>query len=219
MDQPVREDGTSASPVSTMSIAEAVERACRRDLSGFANVYEYYKTMFERRLSYQVGNQDVAYELYQEAFTRLWRSPPKSLSISEFEKLLTTIMKNLVADYVRHKKRIQFVKWPESEPDDPSGYTLLGRLSEDSKEEHVCMKMCLAQALAQMSKRYRTCVLFHYLWGLSYQEVAQTLGIDERTVRSNVSRGRKQLRKLYLRLMEDGSSVKGEGASNGTSTL
>jgi RNA polymerase sigma-70 factor (ECF subfamily) len=219
MDQPVPEDGTFTSLGITMPIAEAVERACRGDLVGFAIVYEHYKTMFERRLFYLVGNQEVAYEIYQEAFLRIWRSLPKSLYISEFERWLTTIIRNLAFDYLRQEKRIQFIQWPESESDDPNEYALHGKLSEDSKEEDVCMRMCLAQALAQMSEQYRICLILHGLWGLPCQEIAQRLGVGERTVRSNLSRGREQLRKLYLRLMEDGSSVKEEGASNGASTL
>jgi len=63
-----------------------------RDRLGFAVVYEHYKPIFEKRLFHLIGDREAAYDLYQDAFLRVWRSPPRISSLSEFEKWLNTVM-------------------------------------------------------------------------------------------------------------------------------
>ena len=62
-------------------------------------------------------------------------------------------------------------------------------------------QQCVRQALASLSQPYRTVVVLREIEELSYEEIAQVLGISEGTVKSRLVRGRELLkRKLASRL-------------------
>ncbi len=52
----------------------------------------------------------------------------------------------------------------------------------------------MQQALAALAPEYRAAVVLCDIEGLSYEEVASTLGVKLGTVRSRIHRGRAQLR-------------------------
>jgi RNA polymerase sigma-70 factor (ECF subfamily) len=60
----------------------------------------------------------------------------------------------------------------------------------------------LVAALAGLSERYRRPIVLHDLQGLTYNEVAQTLGCPVGTVMSRLHRGRGLLREALAHLAE-----------------
>jgi RNA polymerase sigma factor (sigma-70 family) len=54
----------------------------------------------------------------------------------------------------------------------------------------------VARALALLPASFREAVVLRDLQGLSYQEIAEVLGVRVGTVRSRIARGREQLRAL-----------------------
>jgi RNA polymerase sigma-70 factor, ECF subfamily len=190
---------------------KTVRLACReKNRPAFAMLYEQYKKPLGKYLMARVNDQEVAYELYQNTFMQAWQfiSPEKE---SYFDKWLYTIAHNLVVDHIRHKAVIEFLRLPENEPDEPKDYLLFTRLSIGGHEELICDRLCLEQALAAMSPKYRACVQLQVIGGLSQHEISEKLGIDVKTVRSNVYRGFIQLRNIYMEMMSDqGRTMKGE---------
>ena len=102
---------------------------------------------------------------------------------------------------------------PENEPNEPKEYELYThpRLSEAGHEEKVCDQLLIEAALAMMSAQYRECVLLQDDWGLTQREIASKLGISASTVSSNVSRGYKQLREIYTKLLSERDMAKKRG--------
>lgn len=75
------------------------------------------------------------------------------------------------------------------------------RLAEAPAQVGQLLRRELAQALEQLPQEQREVILLVALDGMSYGEVAETLGIAQGTVMSRLSRGRQRLR----RLMEEGA--------------
>jgi RNA polymerase sigma-70 factor (ECF subfamily) len=180
-----------------LPLAEAIEKAQARDHAAFERLYEHYRIPLWRRLFYLIGNKESAYDLFQEAFLRVWKSLPEKRAEVQFEPWLYRIAKNLAIDYLRSTKQLTFLSLPESESDEPKEYALFGLLSSAGHEESICEMMCIQQALERMSPQYRVCVLLQDVWGYSQHEIAESLAISEKTVSSNVSRGHKQLHMAY----------------------
>jgi RNA polymerase sigma-70 factor (ECF subfamily) len=61
--------------------------------------------------------------------------------------------------------------------------------------EHAERQKIVRRALAGLPQPYRTVVVLRELEGLSYEEIAQVLGIAEGTVKSRLMRGRELLRR------------------------
>jgi RNA polymerase sigma-70 factor (ECF subfamily) len=148
------------------------------------------------RLAYRLtGNQHDAEDLTQEVFVRVFRSLP-SYTPGTFEGWLHRITTNLFLDMARRRQRIRF---------EGLGGQAVGLLRDDEPTPAQAfdarhLDTDVQQALEALAPEYRAAVVLCDIEGLSYEEIAATLGIKLGTVRSRIHRGRAQLRAaLYHR--------------------
>ena len=142
------------------------------------------------RLAYRLtGNPHDAEDLTQDVFVRVFRSL-SSYTPGTFEGWLHRITTNLFLDQVRRKQRIRFdgladdaaERLPGREPGPAQVY-------DDTHFDDDVQR-----ALDALPPDFRAAVVLCDIEGLSYEEIAATLGIKLRTVRSRIHRGRAQLR-------------------------
>jgi RNA polymerase sigma-70 factor (ECF subfamily) len=142
------------------------------------------------RLAYRLtGNQHDAEDLTQEVFVRVFRSL-SNYTPGTFEGWLHRITTNLFLDQVRRKQRIRF----EGLADD-AAERLRGREPSPAQvyDDHH-LDGDIQSALDALAPEYRAAVVLCDIEGLSYEEIAATLGVKMGTVRSRIHRGRAQLR-------------------------
>lgn len=209
----VRSTDTGTGASNAMRLAINIAMAKAGDESAFTWLFEYYKGSLGGRLYRLVHDQETAYDLYQEVFITVFNEFKKKTSIPDFQRWLYRVAKNRAIDYLRREKLLEFVPLSETKTDDPEEYTLSGLLREEGHEERIVERECLKQALAEMSPQYRICVLLQEEWGYLQKEIAVMLGITEKAVSSNVTRGRKQLYIAYLRAIEHIDTVRKGGQS------
>ena len=143
------------------------------------------------RLAYRLtGNQHDAEDLTQEVFVRVFRSLP-SYTPGTFEGWLHRITTNLFLDMARRRQRIRF---------EGLGDQAVGLLRDDEPTPAQAfdarhLDTDVQQALEALAPEYRAAVVLCDIEGLSYEEIAATLGVKLGTVRSRIHRGRSQLRK------------------------
>ncbi|MBY8884178.1 RNA polymerase sigma factor SigE [Streptomyces sp. PTM05] len=142
------------------------------------------------RLAYRLtGNQHDAEDLTQEVFVRVFRSL-STYTPGTFEGWLHRITTNLFLDMVRRRQRIRF---------DALGDDAAERLPsrEPSPAQHFSdthFDADVQQALDTLAPEFRAAVVLCDIEGLSYEEIAATLGVKLGTVRSRIHRGRSHLR-------------------------
>jgi len=142
------------------------------------------------RLAYRLtGNRHDAEDLTQETFVRVFRSL-SSYTPGTFEGWLHRITTNLFLDQVRRKQRIRM----EAMGDDDGLYPARPDSSPERGFEHANLDHDVQRALDALSPEYRAAVVLCDIEGLSYEEIAVTLGIKLGTVRSRIHRARSQLR-------------------------
>lgn len=143
------------------------------------------------RLAYRLtGNQHDAEDLTQEVFVRVFRSL-STYTPGTFEGWLHRITTNLFLDMVRRKQRIRFDALGEDAAErlpsrEPSPQQVFNDAHFDADVQ---------QALDTLAPEFRAAVVLCDIEGLSYEEIAATLGVKLGTVRSRIHRGRSQLRK------------------------
>lgn len=143
------------------------------------------------RLAYRLtGNPHDAEDLTQEVFVRVFRSL-HTYQPGTFEGWLHRITTNLFLDTARRKARIRFDALPEDADNrlpSPIGSaeSVLAAHSFDADIEN---------ALAELPPEFRAAVVLCDIEGLSYEEIADALGVKMGTVRSRIHRGRAMLRK------------------------
>ncbi|AKK02826.1 RNA polymerase sigma factor SigE [Corynebacterium epidermidicanis] len=141
------------------------------------------------RLAFRLsGNQHDAEDLTQETFMRVFRSI-KSYQPGTFEGWLHRITTNLFLDMVRHRAKIRMEALPEDYERVPGT-----DLTPEQAYNVANLDPALQAALDGLSPEFRVAVVLCDVIGMSYDEIADTLGVKLGTVRSRIHRGRSQLR-------------------------
>src|SRR3954452_19172759 len=161
------------------------------------------------RLAYRLtGNPHDAEDLTQDVFVRVFRSL-SSYTPGTFEGWLHRITTNLFLDQVRRKQRIRF----DGLADD-AAERLPGREPTPAQvfdDQH--FDADVQRALDALPPDFRAAVVLCDIEGLSYEEIAATLGIKLGTVRSRIHRGRAQLRAALAHRAPRSSAVQHEPGS------
>ncbi|MFS0705379.1 RNA polymerase sigma factor SigE [Cellulomonas sp. 179-A 9B4 NHS] len=143
------------------------------------------------RLAYRLtGNRHDAEDLTQETFVRVFRSL-HTYSPGTFEGWLHRITTNLFLDMARRRQRVRI----ESIGDDTERWSSPDTLSTPERAfENTHLDHDVQRALDALPPEYRAAVVLCDIEGLSYEEIAVTLGIKLGTVRSRIHRARARLR-------------------------
>jgi RNA polymerase sigma-70 factor (ECF subfamily) len=147
------------------------------------------------RLAYRLsGNPQDAEDLTQETFVRVFRSLA-NYQPGTFEGWLHRITTNLFLDLVRRRQRIRFDALPEDTERMPGSAPSPEQVYADSY-----LDPQVQAALDALPPDFRVAVVLCDIEGLTYEEIAATLGIKLGTVRSRIHRGRVQLREALAHL-------------------
>ena len=143
------------------------------------------------RLAYRLtGNPHDAEDLTQEVFVRVFRSL-SSYTPGTFEGWLHRITTNLFLDQARRKAKIRF----DALADDAETRIPSRAVAPDMQVMNGLFDEDVERALAELPPDFRAAVVLCDIEGLSYEEIADVLGLKLGTVRSRIHRGRTMLRK------------------------
>ena len=144
------------------------------------------------RLAYRLtGNVHDAEDLTHDVFIRVFRSL-HTYQPGTFEGWLHRITTNVFLDKMRRKQRIRFDALT-----DEWAARLPGRSpSPEQVYADTHLDGDIQEALNALPPHFRAAVVLCDIEGLTYEEVAETLGIKLGTVRSRIHRGRARLREL-----------------------
>ena len=142
------------------------------------------------RLAYRLtGNRHEAEDLTQEVFVRVFRSLD-TFRPGTFEGWLHRITTNLFLDQARRRRRIRFESLPDNAGDRLPGSMAAPDLSFSDQ----IFDDDIETALGALKPDFRVAVVLCDVEGLSYEEIAEVLGVKIGTVRSRIHRGRSLLR-------------------------
>jgi RNA polymerase sigma-70 factor (ECF subfamily) len=194
MPQPAGDASPGSSPENPALVA-FVERARAGEGAAFATLFEHYNARIFRYLEHIVGNPEIGRDLTQDTFVAAWRSLPNLQDAHSFSPWLYRIATNMARLHLRRARLIRWLPWGGA------GEPIAGaHLSLVDPEEQVGQSEWVRLALAELAPKYRVCLLLYLEGGFSQREIAHLLGITEKSVSSNISRGRQQFRLAYRRL-------------------
>ena len=165
---------------------QLMERVQSGDRWAFAQIVERHKDAMVNYLTRLSGSRARGEEMAQECFVRLYLTRERYREEGKLGALLYRIGTNLAFSDARRRRRRQVLSLGLVEGQEPS--TPESELL--SREAHAQ----LLQAIRQVKLRFRVPLVLYAIEGLSYGEVARVLGCAENTVKSRISRGRRQLR-------------------------
>lgn len=170
-------------------------------LERFVSEYSDRAYLFARKLC---GDSELAKELVQEAFFRVFRKWDKYDPSRPLEGWYCTILKNVYFDSLKRYERKHGVALDAPLSSDGEGGTLSDLLA-DSREETIISRLERQElsaevraALNALKADYRAILILSDIEGMCYEEIAAVLECPLGTVRSRLSRARTALRSFIL---------------------
>jgi RNA polymerase sigma-70 factor (ECF subfamily) len=160
--------------------------------------HQAYRILFDHYFRHVYGlalrftkSPELAEDLAQDIFTRLWTHRSALISVREFRPYLNTVAINLVRDYL--KKRVVIT---ENEP------YLLAYFGDPSPstEEKIALKdleKIIREAIDQLSPQLKTAFILSRYQELTHAEIAEKMHISVITSKSHIVRALASIRK-YL---------------------
>ena len=193
---------------------EIIDRVLSGDTEAFeALVLEHQNKVYSLALR-MVGNEEDARDMAQEAFIRAFNSLTGFRGDSKFSVWLYRLTSNICIDFLRSraKKRTVSMTWTDEEGEDAGELEIPDETWSPERElERRMTRESVRRGLDSLSPPYREILVLREINGLSYDEIASVLGIEEGTVKSRIFRARK---KLCDFLIKEGN-IPVPGASNG----
>ncbi|HVO50714.1 MAG TPA: sigma-70 family RNA polymerase sigma factor [Thermoanaerobaculia bacterium] len=175
----------------------ALSRFLAGDVLGFEQIVRHYSGMVFSLAARLVGPAE-AEDVVQETFLRAWHSLSRFRGESSLKTWLYAIALNRARARHGTLSRLKAVFTPGKTRDDEVFASLDGAADPAlSPEENAVVterRRRLREAIRALSDEFRTAVVLRDLEGLSYEEVAEVLGIPVGTVRSRLARGRALLK-------------------------
>jgi RNA polymerase sigma factor (sigma-70 family) len=134
-----------------------------------------------------VDDQAAAEDLVQEAFIRLARSAHRIRELDRAAAYLRSIVLNLARDHNR-RGLVSLRHRPPADPT-PASVEELAAVHTEQRE--------VIQALRELTRRQRDCLVLRYYLELGVADIAATLGLSANSVKTHLQRG---LRALEQRL-------------------
>lgn len=136
-----------------------------------------------------LGDQQAAADLTQETFLRAWRHIDKLTSYASPEAWLWRVATNLALSE-RRRRAIR-----RSEPLDDASE----RLAASDPSIRLAIHDQIHATLLKLTPQLRAALTLREVYGLSFEEVGQALGISPASARVTLSRAREQFRQRYQR--------------------
>ena len=189
------------------------EELVARSIAGDTDSFNELVLRWERpiyALAYrQIGREDDARDVTQEAFLRAFRALPGFKGQAKFSSWLYRITLNLCRDWMRRQMRAPFVSTPEGvDAEDMAGIDgeTVATVEDDVARRDLTRHV--ARAMRALPDEQRSAVILKEYHGLTFQEIAELQGCPLRTVKTRLYQGLTVLRReLERRGVMDHRSV------------
>lgn len=179
---------------SRVSDARLVEECRRGEQAAFGELVQRYERRLLRVIQRFISDPDLAEDLAQETFLRVYERLEQFDSSRRFGPWLFRIGVNLTLDHLRKRKRRGLTalftdqsreRWPDPGVSDP-------RKAIDLHEE-------VRNVIEEVPEKYRTVLVLRDLENFSTSEIAAILDRKEATIRWRLAEARNRFQALWER--------------------
>jgi RNA polymerase sigma-70 factor (ECF subfamily) len=192
--------GRSAAESTGPPESEIIARARDGDHEAFRLLVQRYQGRAYRLALRIMGDEDLAQDVVQEAFLKAYGSLGRFEGRSKFYTWLYRLVFNLCIDSKRRDRSAGHVEWSEEQPLEPApeagaaGYGDPRIATPSGALERKELRELMAQAIEALPEDARRTLVLREVDGLSYAEIARSLGVPKGTVMSRLHYARRRVR-------------------------
>ncbi|MBQ1707965.1 MAG: sigma-70 family RNA polymerase sigma factor [Bacteroidales bacterium] len=183
---------TGEKPTKLEDIA-LVELALQRDQGAFALLLEKYRGSLMTHILKYVTVVEDAEDICQRSFEKAFMNIDKYNSQYAFSTWLYNIAQNEAIDHLR-RSRASINSVPISEERDA-----LDVMAATTPEEELIIDQAVSELISgiqRLPESYRQVAELRFIKDYAYEDIARELGLPLGTVKTRISRARKQLEKI-----------------------
>jgi RNA polymerase sigma-70 factor (ECF subfamily) len=191
---PVNRETPLVEPTSPQALAAedlvSLQRSAAGDSKAFGRLFERHGDHLFRIAASMLGNTADAEDVVQETFTGAFRGIKNFEGRSSVATWLARILVTQVSQFRRQKGRAV----RKTEP--------IGEVATEGATAAAEKRIDLHAAMEQLSEEHREVLVLREFERMSYEEIAEVLGVPRGTVESRLHRARGELRER-LKAYED----------------
>ena len=178
---------------------ELLNRARDGDQAAFGELVRLYEKKVYALTLRMCKNPEDAAEAAQEAFLAAWQGLKFFRGESSFSTWLYRLASNASVDLLRREQRHKAAAGPSLNDEDTFIDIVDDAPSPQLSAERRELKEQVEAGLRELTPEHRAVLILREMHQLSYDEIAAALDLDTGTVKSRISRARKQLRNILLK--------------------
>ncbi|POY37912.1 RNA polymerase subunit sigma-70 [Solitalea longa] len=175
---------------------ELLAKIAEGDQRAFTLLFNHYHKnlfLFSIRLT---KSEDVALEIVQDVFLKIWSVREKLVEVDSFGGYLSRIVRNhalnTLRQIARQAKSLAVVPIDSEDFEDPTACNLTDQ-QLDYNQALFVLKGALESLAPQQKLVYQLC----HIEGLKYEEAAQALNISPETVRAHMKKALSKIREHF----------------------
>jgi RNA polymerase sigma-70 factor (ECF subfamily) len=178
-----------------------VEKASGGDAAAFETLVAENQTRVYNLALRLVGNEQDALDMSQEAFIKAFTYIGSFRGESRFSVWLYRLTTNVCLDFLRSQSRRAHGSLTQAGDEDEEGRELEipdERFTPQSMAERRELREAVRRNLEKLPPDYKAILILREIEALSYEELAETLDLQQGTVKSRLFRARKKLCQVLL---------------------
>ena len=173
---------------------DLIQSAAAGDLDAFTRLVESRRERVFWIAYHLVGDSELARDVTQEVFLRLFRVLPRFRKEGRFDAWLYRITVNLALDALRRERRHR-----QAVPLDEAAEAPAGTRQAPLEAQHQAeVRRVFRELAAGLGRKQRAAFILREIEGMSTAEVAAILETTESTIRNHVLQARRVLREGLL---------------------
>ena len=184
---------------------DLLTKAAGGDVVAFETLIVQYEKLIYNIAWRVMGNAEDAKDIAQEAIIKIYRNLASCKSIDLFKAWAAKITHNTCMDELRRRKNKTAESYDAMIEEGRGGTLPPVDSAADNPEVALLRKELsgmIGDGLSRLSDEHRALLVLRDIQNLSYEEIAEITNLPLGTVKSRISRGRNNLKRILLNMME-----------------
>jgi RNA polymerase sigma-70 factor (ECF subfamily) len=191
---------THASTLNLSATADCdlVLRAIAGREDGFEELVRRYQRPIAAYVYRMVGDYDAALDLTQEVFIKVYSSLVRYRPEFKFSTWIYKIAHNASVDHLRRNSTREQALATEVDGEERELPVLSRKLSPEQESEKEERRAEIERVVRLLPTAYRELIILRHQHDLSYDEIAEVMGLPLGTVKNRLFRAREMMRQQFL---------------------
>ncbi len=183
--------------LSGLTEQEILLRFLNGDLEAFEPIYSRFKKPILKFIMKQIHSVDVAEELCQDVFLKIYHYRKTYNAEYEFSGWIWTIARNTVFDYLRQHQIGEPISYHFEPSSQETAESIIIEELEKRKLEELMKSLC---------NRQKEAILLRLVNCLSYEEISKSMNLSLSAVKSLINRAKSTMVRVHMEVSAEDSA-------------